>query len=315
MSFHVVVDASDAWVDNRVTEVSNTLVQTLGTDKKYISSLQDAGMESLFGDVPVSIVQLNDASNVKSFVDQWEKMKDDDREEIISYGLVVASTVNRNSTRKLESIAKKWGTLHLSRENSKDKVSPAEKMLAETKLSSDVKKYILQRVGDDYAQAVSVLKDISSIPPKLQPKVSVEDIALRMPLPPGSIPPWEIEKPLMDGDVTEAITTWRRISQNSHPLVVTSLMKKKISLLLRISTVLKIEGNISKSNMAEKLGENDNYPFKISYDAARARQYDKIVKASEVMFSLEKNLKGESKADQDILMENAIINLCRYLRK
>lgn len=61
-----------------------------------------------------------------------------------------------------------------------------------------------------------------------QPKVSVEDIALRMPLPPGSIPPWEIEKPLMDGDVTEAITTWRRISQNSHPLLLlASLMKKK----------------------------------------------------------------------------------------
>lgn len=307
---YVIVDSSDAWINDQVSRVFEKENKEGAYSKEYIESLSLIGQDNLFGVPVINVISLKDVNSVKSFVSEWESLSTEQKSDIAESTLIVATNANRNSTRKLEGIGNKFGEVILSKQNSKDKTSPALKMLEETNLSKSVKDYILGRVGDDYDQAIPVIRNIEKVPPEMQKKIQIEDIALRMPLPPGAVPPWEIEKHILSGDTGKAIEVSRRINDHSHPLVMVSIMKNKYSLMLKIAAILKSEGNINKSIVASKLDTPDNYPFKLAYDAAKRLGFDKIAKASTVLHDTEESLKGGSKSPAEEIVDVAIVELC-----
>lgn len=311
--FSVIIDSSNTWVDHHAARISAALSKERGVEVERPESLSMVGKDSLFGDPGVSLMTLKTPEEVKSFVAGWESLSEESIREIIEYGLVVACTTDRRSTKKLEAIAHKHGELLLSKESKND--NPAQLMLEKTNLKPQVKSYILDRVGEDYHQVVPVINDISILPEKLQAKIGIEDIALRMPLPPGSIKPWEIEKPIMSGDVADTIATLRRVVVNSHPLVVIKLMQNKISLMLRIASVRENDSSLSKDDVAAALGAKNDYPFKLAYESSSRRSFAKIQKAAETLSALEENLKGGSRASQDVLVEVAMVQVCRYMKE
>ena len=225
----LVIDKSQSYLDFQKSETLNSWGTTVD-EVQYVDNLGKVGEVSLFGDPPPSVMVITEIDKIKTLVTAIEKAEEEDtfKSRLIS-GLVILTTVARVSTKKLEAaIIRNSGNIVFAKANSKDKSNIAEKLMADLYVRNDVKKFIVDYAGDDYESIIAVVKNLSTLPRKAQQMVNIEDMYIRMPQAPGSVPPWDIEKPLMSGNVEETIKIFRRIIKHSHYLVVLSILKNKI---------------------------------------------------------------------------------------
>lgn len=269
------------------------------------------GETTIFGDAPTAIVYLSDVDKTKkmvSFLQDYEK-------DTLHDGLIICCSVARNSTKKLEAeISRLHGTIHTAKENSKDKTNIAEKMLDSLSISRDIKQFLISYAGDDYDTLIPLIKTISKTSDRQQSRMTLEDMLIRIPHSPGSIPPWEIEKPLWNMNSNDTIETYRRIIHHAHYLVVVSILKNKIVSMWKIASLLDIEPRLSIQDVSNKLHTPNNYPLKISYDKAKKIGYEKLQNIVEIIALLESQLKGGSQAEADILVELTLIKIINILK-
>lgn len=314
MKIAVIIDKSDSFLHFEKNKVLSSWGET---EIEEVDSFDNVGALTLFGESPVSHLFLKDTSEIKKFVEQLESVvKSNHIEEKLSKGLIITTTVARVSTKKLEKIVNDLqGEVILAKESSKDKTNVASKILDSTSLSKEVKNFIEDYVGQDYDNVISFVSSVSTLPPSVQKKITVNDAIIRMPQPPGSVAPWEIEKYINSGDTNKMIEIYRRISYHQHPLVVIALLKNKMWVSYLIASVMKVSSDSSVKEIAEIVGQKESsYPFKLSLQYADRVGYERLELILKEILVMESKLKGLSSTNDDVEMEMFLLRLTNIIK-
>jgi DNA polymerase III delta subunit len=258
------------------------------TDTKVVEKFSQVGGSTLFGTTPCAILHIGSVEEIKQ--------------------LIITSTVSRQSTKKLEKIAEQYGTLIATKTS--EASSMAEKLVSELHLTSAVREFLLNYVGNDYNDVLPLVRTLETLTPKQQSSVTEADLYARLPKPEGALPPWDIERPLLNGSMDEIIRKYRRIVNHTHPLVIITLLRNKFQLAYRISAM----DNPSAESIAAALGVSNNYSLKIAQGQGKKLGLNRLQKIVETIEVTENALKGASAADNTVLMEKMLITVGGIIR-
>lgn len=315
MYFAIITDKSKSYRDFQ----KDFLLKKWGkNDVEYreVSSLSEVGESTIFGDAPLSLMSLDETTQVKTLLANVQKIPTDILKKKFDSGFIILSSLARNSTKKLEQfITDVGGEVIAAKGNSRDKSNISSKLLSSLSLPKNVKNFMEEYSGDDYDTLISLIRSVSEIPEKQQSRLTIDDIIIRMPQAPGSIPPWEIEKPLMSGDLNETINLYRRIINHSHYLVVLSILKNKILLAYRISALFEIYGKMDTAKVSAYLNVANNYPLKLAVGTVKDLGPDALEKLLIVLLETEAQVKGGSSADSNVVVEIGLARMVEIIRR
>ena len=314
MKLALILDKSSAFRDFQRASILKQWQSD--TDVQRVNSLDEVGQETIFGNPSTAVMELDDISTIKKLVKDLESSSKNELNHKLRYGLVLVSGANRNSTKKLEQIVNHLGgRVILAKESSKDKSSVTTRLLSNLSLGRSEKRFLEDYVAEDYDSLLSLLRSLETLTPKQQSMITVADLMIRLPQPPGSIPPWEIEKPLMQGDVPETISVYRRIILHSHPLVVLSVLRNKIQLMSRIAALEHFHGITDRAQLSAALSVSNSYALKLAQNMSRQLGLDVCQKLTELIAQAETDLKGGSQADNSVTMELLLVQIAKQVRK
>jgi len=311
----LVLDKSQAYLDYQ----KESIRKSWNIDKaniRLVNKLSEASGVTLFGDLPLSMITLEDPDQIKAFVKEIEEaIKNKSINSLLQFGLIITSSANRNSTKKLEALVSELGGKVIAADSGKGALTMTEKLVSELHLNREVRQFLIDYLGDDYEGAISIVRSLSEFSKEVHQKITIEDLYIRLPQAPGSVPPWEIEKFLWKGDSSKTIEIFRRVENNSHYLVILSILKNKVLLAYRAAMLIESNPNISSSSIAKALGVPDNYPLKLAMGNAKSIKSAKLKEISEMMIEVEANVKGYSAAPGKPLMEVMLMNFIEILRR
>lgn len=285
-------------------------------DTRGITNIDEAGLSSLFGPAPISVLELEDKESVRSTVEKFKNAKEADIKRWASPGLIMLTSVDRTSTKTLEKLIQQaGGDIILSKENSKDKTAPAARLVDELSLSREVKSFLKDFAGDDYSSILSLMKTLGDLSPKQQQGITIDDIQVRLPQAPGAVPPWEIEPAILSGDVSKAISLYRRVSKTSNLLIVLAVLKNKFNLIFKIASVMSLNPGMNMAQVAEALKVPNNYPFRLAFDSAKRWGLKTATQVNELLVATEAKVKGGSAGNPHVMMESMILRVSTMVRK
>lgn len=313
MRLALVLDKSQSFRDYQRSHILDTW--GVGGDVSQVDNLGAVGVGTIFGGPPSAVLSLDDIPSLKRFVADLEALwTSGGAADQLAQGLVVVSGVPRTSTRKLEQlVATMGGEVVLARESSRDRESVAGRLLNSLAIGPVEKQFLEDYVADDYDALLSVLRSLESLTPAQQARITVADLAIRMPQIPGSIPPWEIEGPLFAGDVNRALELYRRITAHSHHLVVLAVLKNKVQLAWKVAA-LEEQGVRSLAALAEALGVANNFPLKLAQGLARRMGRVPLGGLVSLLARAEADIKGGSLADDSVTMEIALVEIAQKMK-
>lgn len=310
----LIIDKAEAYVNFQKVK----LLEDWGyehADTKSISDVQEAGAASLFGDAPVSLITFQEKEDVQAAFEKLSKASEETLTRYGTPGLIMMTAVDRRSTAKLEKLVKSMGgVLVLAKEKSSDKTPVAKTLLNDLNLNREVKEFLADHAGDDYTSILGLIRTLSELSPAQQRNLSILDVAMRLPTPPGGVPPWEIERPLLAGNLTETIKIYRRISSTSHLLVPLKILSNKFKTSWKVSSILSVQPNTSQADLALALGVPNNYGLKLAMDQAKRYGEKKLQKILSDIAESEAMVKGASSANSDVIMEILLTKIHNTLR-
>lgn len=306
MKLALVIDKSEAYR----SFTRDRLLLEWGLSKENtqeVSAISEVGSSTLFGGSPASIIHIDSIDVIKK---TFEQLDSGNFDYAFDSGLIITTDVNRNSTKKLEAlISKAGGSLHAP--PGKKEESIQVKILSELSLSPEVRKFVLSYVGEDYVELLPLVNAISKLPPAAQRKVSIEDVYIRFPQPPGNVAPWEIETPLMRGDVKETLSIYRRIETGKSGLLALAVIKNKVTLSFRAAVIKTENPRATEAQIAEYLGVPNNYPLKLAIKSATKYGLNIFAQAVQIVSVTEAKVKGGSAAPMSATIESGLVKLCR----
>lgn len=312
----LIIDKSDAYCHFKRD-------QTLGAwgieddNIQTVTSLDEVGATTLFDDSPTSVMNMEEVDEVKLLVANLEKRLGSPAARAaflasLEEGLIIMTQVPRTSTKKLEALVTSLGGEVVVPPGKKD-APLVEKLLGELDLTPAVRRFILDYVGSNYEAVLPLVRTLSEIPRAHHRKITEEDIQIRFPGNKGEVPPWELEKHLLAGNMTGTIDTLRRIHRHSHLLVPLSILKNKFQLAYRISALLE-SGITGEAALAEVLGQPKNYPFTLAVQSAKKYKRAKLERVVLILDRVDRAVKGGSAAPDLAIFEAALVEISLTLR-
>lgn len=270
-----------------------------------------SGAVSLFGDISITHLDLSDSNKLKAFV---KLMRDKKTEHMFEgnwfgEGLIITSTHARGTKKIEDSVKAAGGKVH-------KKAKPEEmkkKLLGRTFLSKDAKSFLDSYAGDDYQILIGVINQVESMTKEEQEKLTIDDLIVRLPSKPGSLPPWEFVNPMMEGNAKKAIELYERSVEGSHVLVTMQLARRKLQLLYRLK-LLQLAGIRDSKKQAEAIGERNGPNIWITAKVAQRLDVSTTEYLAKLALHTEAGLKGHSSADPHILFKNFIAAACLSIK-
>ena len=298
--FILIVDKSETYINFKKKEI----LRNWSSDFQNISKLSKAGNKTLFGEAPVSVLALENINSVKDFAASLDNLSNDQNGLLkkIGQGLLVTTSVSRISTKKAEKLVLECG----GKVYSSPSKNITESIISEINFSSNAKKFLLDYLGDDYESAIPIVENLKDFSKEVQKKITSEDLYIRLPKPPGSIPPWSIEKTFWNGNIDSTIKVFRRIIKNNPPLIVFTILKNKILLSYRISCLM---NQVSEIDIPSILNIKNNYNYKLSLYRSNNIVNLKLEKMSKLVDEAEFNIKGGSVINSVDIIELLLIKL------
>ena len=309
----LLLDKSEPWLNYTRKQVLSSWGVDSDDDVTVAENLSVVGTPDLFGETPVCTMLLTEAEQVKSLGSDLEALvKDGSLADRMSAGLVIMCSVNRNSTKKLESlVSRNGGRVVTTKETSKDRSPAALRMLKSLSIPSDVKSFLVDYAGDDYSLIIPLIEELGSVSPRQQRLVTLDKIELRLAKSAGSLTPWQIEKPLLKDN--ETIKMFRRIVKHSHPLLVLRVLKNKMHLAYRVGALVN-SGVTDLGQIADCLGVSNNYPLRLAHDFAKEFGMSQCQWILEQVVDAESKAMGASSADPVIHTEMMLARVCSRMR-
>lgn len=308
-----VMSDSEAFLRDEVLRIS----QEWGYNKSNVTYVEEwnptlaSGAISLFGDVSITHLDLSDNNKLKAFVKLMtdKKTKHMFEDNWYGEGLIITSTYARG-TKKIEDAVKKLNGIV------QKKAKPAEmkkSLMGRISLNNDTKEFLDAYVGDDYQILISVVNQLSKLTKEEQGQLTIDELVVRLPSKPGSLPPWEFVNPMLEGNALKAIELYERSVEGSHVLVTMKLARTKLQLLYRLK-LLQAAGIYKSQEQAKVVGERNGPNIWITAKVAQKLDIATAEYLAKLALHTEAGLKGHSSADPHILFKNFIAAACLSIK-
>lgn len=309
-----IMSDSEVFLRDEVLRIS----KEWGFSKSNVKTVEDwnpalvRNSVSLFGDVSMVHLDLADGNKLKNFVTLLDDKKNKELftgENWYGAGLIVTST-HAKGTKKIETLVEKSG----GKINKKAKPEEMKKMLlSRISLPRDLKEFLSSYVGDDYQILIGIANQLEKLDEKTQKEMTIEDLIVRLPGKPGSLPPWEFINPMLEGNAKEAVELYERAVEGSHVLVTMQLARKKLQMLHRLK-ILSKAGIWKSQEQAEVLGERNGPNVWITAKVAQKLDSSTTEYLAKLSLATEASLKGYSNADPQIIFKNFIATVCLAIK-
>lgn len=316
MQFMLIADKSQAYVDmQREMTLDSWGAEPAAIQK--IAHVGESGGATLFGDEPVSILHLEKAEHVHGTVASLEQsVKNNTLDDMIGSGLIITTNVAQQSLKKLNALVEQQGgtvvtPLHVS----KDRDSPAAKLLRTLNLRTDVRQVILDYVGDDYDSLIPIVRGLSDIPKNKHRAITVEHMMLRLPQTPGVIPIWEVWNNMERGNLRGAVKAYRRLPSSASMGVVIHI-KNTLGIAYRVAGVLEHNPKTTKDELKVITDVKSTFRLDKITKLAKANTTKRLSRALETVSTTEQRLKGgwpQSMTTETV--EIMLVTLQRILRR
>lgn len=313
MNLYFILNDSEAFLRNEVIKLSkewgfaSTEVKTI---ERFDYSIVNSP-PSLFGIRSMTHLDLTKDADLKAFVKVIDNSKKNNyfNDEWFGAGLIITAT-NARSSKKIENLVSKTGGTVVKKANAKD---TSNELLGRLKLNNNTLQFIKEYAGENYDMLLSVVNEISKIDEAKQFDLTPDELIVRLPQQPGSIPPWEFVNEMLKGDCDKAIKLYRRTIITSHPLVPLVFARRNMELLYRIS-VLRSQGIWNSKDIAKAL-DMKNGPAIWNVDNVAKRININTAERLAILTSeLDNNMKGGLAVDPELLFSNYIAHVCSLLR-
>ena len=171
------------------------------------------------------------------------------------------------------------------------------------------------RLGEDYGRLKSVLDSLAgAYGAEAEKALSAEDVRPYIGEG-GSVPVWELTSALSKGDGIESISCLkRRLSAGEHPLAIMAFLTNHYMRQMRLD---KGGGSgtsgLSPAAAAKELGISE-YPAKLAIEESKKLGTKKLAKIFELLNKADKDLKGQSALEGDLIMEILIARIAQQYR-
>lgn len=282
---------------------------------KKVDSISEIVGNSLFGTPPLTLIHLETPDEIKSIIADLEKLvKTSNLKNIIHTGLILTSNANRNSTKKLEKIVQDSGGLVIAAKVGTKEITLTEELINTVNFSRETRAFFVDYIGNDYDKALPIISSVNKLSSENQSKITIEDLYIRLPQPKGSIPPWEIERPLFSGNANVTIETYRRIVKSSDALLVQAVLRNKVHLMHQVMFLKENNPTLGLPQISAILKVPNNYPLKLALQNGQRYGLKKIQKLLELLVESDRAIKGYSGAPRDALMETMLISFITVLK-
>lgn len=292
----MIIDNSEAYLRTKSEEI----FKEWGFDRnsvKEISNWKDTPASmSLFDERLMTILNLSNKNDLKSFSDLITNKKTKERFDNKQYwgnGLIIITTHATGIKKIEENIKKNNGSVFKKEKANKRK----DELLSELSIPVDTKKFVANYAGEDYDLLLSFYNEINKLPKNEQKNISIEKAYSFFPPILGSVLPWEFLNELMNGHTGESINTFRRTIKNTHILVPMVFLQKKMALLLRYRYAM--IDKIPNNKIAEAIGEKNGPEI---WSISKVAQRITPATAEQIALittKLESDLKGGSSVDSN----------------
>lgn len=267
---------------------------------------------SLFGDTSITHLDLSDGNKLKKFVAMLDDKKEKDKfknENWFGAGLIITS-VHARGAKKIETLVEKTGgsVVKKSKPDEMKKI-----LLSRVKLNSQSKDFLDSFAGDDYQILVGIINEIEKMDKDAQSKLTIDDLIVRLPSKPGSLPPWEFVNPMLEGNAKKAIELYERSVEGSHVLVTMKLARTKLQLMYRLK-VLMNSGVTKSQDQAVMLNERNGPNIWITAKVAQKLDLKTTEYLATLALQAEADLKGYSSVDPDLIFRNFIATTCLAIK-
>lgn len=309
MKLGLIIDSSEAFISFQ----KEILLEEWGAEElQRVDSISSVGGVTLFGPTPTSILELENTEHVRKVLKELEKeIENGTLTDTVSSGLVITSSLNKNSTRKLQK------TLEPYAQN----LIGSSKNLTETivkqymNLNYETEEFLLNYLGQDYDAALPLARSIRKLSPEQQQKISIQSIYYRLPKPPGGVPPWEIENPLWEGDYSTAVEIYRRVVAGSGALLPLYILNKKVKMIYQSAVLLETEPRMTNAQIAKILKVPNNYPLRLAVEKARQLGVEKSERLLELLAGAESSIKGGRGLPENTMMELMLLKFIRIVER
>lgn len=233
------------------------------TSLEIINNVNDLFRESLFDD-NIMVYQNTDKDSLEIILNELSVRTGASLDDYIGSGLIIITTVLTTTTvvKELVNQVKKLKGTALS-----DRTVKIENLLNETSLNPDVLRQLKEYAGTDETIVIPIVNEIKTMPDDIQSRLNWDDVRIRIPTQPGTIPPWSmgfgrnaepgVDDYIIDNNTAGAISKIQRVLDGGmSPLSITAWLKKSFNEMLTLYAMIYDDG-IDRSEAAAMLGLSD----------------------------------------------------------
>ena len=263
---YFIAHPSDIFIKEKIDEICNEWNYSKSDMKTLTQWKIGCASENTFFSKPFVLLDLRNKSDFAAF----KNLIDDDEKSYkknskIKYHIfeddwfgngVIIITNENNHLDKITKLITKFNGTNIVKQGLKE-IKPV--LLKELGLNSNLTSFVGEYVGLDYDKIILIKNAISNLTPTQKKNLTEEQIITYLPSQKGEIEPWNVINKLVACDKT-VFNEFDRCIENTHPLVLLTLIKNKFRLYF-INNLL-LQERFAIKDILNVLGLKNNFSIK-----------------------------------------------------
>lgn len=278
-----------------------------------LNSITAFGGRTLFGDCPTLVLDLESKEAVKDTLDYLKGHTPEELNDRFPSGVFIRTQVALQSTKSLREYLQKEGYEVISRKKNERKELP-EELLKRTKLSAEVRKFLLDFSQGEPEHVVGIVRQVSTLTERQQAALSVGTIAVRLPQNPQAAPPWDIDEPFWRGDTAATLAMARRICIDAGQIVLLLWQLRKTTRMVLDFAGMGGKAGRDRSELAKITDSLPNYGLVVAERTAKKVGLPTAIQVASVIADYDRQIRGGSRLNSRILLETALVKATTIIK-
>lgn len=280
----------------------------------FIDSLRKPKQVDLFGNKPPMTYTFSKVDEVKEALKILEEMGPEKFKRVFSSGLLLKSSVSKNSTKKLVSLLKEYGVGYVSAPKLSRGQTMAGYLLAKTAFKDSIKNWLNDYAGESFDIVFPIVSTYRKMGEEAQKDATLDEVQMRIPTPPGAVPPWGLDGHLFKGDIKGYLNQLDRIHDSQLHLALWTI-GRGVKQVYHAKT-MNINGYPTKEELAELFDDKSaNYGHTLAISRAKGYSLESATEAYKAIIDYDHKMKGGSFLSPRNLIEVLGIKLVEIYRE
>lgn len=282
---YTIVNKSDVYILDKVKEVYTSWGYTPNQMLVYTQWKSGlASQNNMFSSnfVKLDLTRDSDRTAFKELVDN-NKRTNLFNENWFGNGVIIVC--NSAPGKWLRTFTEQFGGVY-------DSEISVEDILDEIDLSKENKEFIKYYVGENVEDLLIIRNSLKNI--ENTKNLTIEELYSYLPNKMGEVPPWNLIKYVLEGNIKKMEEEFQRVIVNTHPLVIIKLIKNKVNDLIVYRNLN--SNKIREQEILDILGYTNSYRLN-EIKRCKCKNLDKLLKT---FYEYEYKLKDGSSFLPDI---------------